>query len=241
MEEILKLIKTKEQEFAQLELFKFFGDTRIQAKERMIWVPYIAPLVMGFAELNKSVFRKEGTNNKLQELINKHTYEDDYHWTWFLEDIQTLGFDNSLLFTDALRFIWSEETKCTRKVCQQIAMHTWKAEPIIVVVAIESVEAAFKVGLSAISPVIEELERVSDCRFYYFGQTHAEIENNHSNNSSEVKSYIQEIELTAEQKVKAREIVNLVFQLFTDCMNELMLNTRKQLEKAEKLDLIVSY
>ncbi|MEM7712963.1 MAG: hypothetical protein AAF349_05205 [Cyanobacteria bacterium P01_A01_bin.68] len=238
MKEISELIESKGQEFAQLELFNFFADNRIEPQERMIWVPYIAPLVMGFAELNKSVFRKEGTNNKLQELINKHTYEDDYHWTWFLEDIQTLGFNNSLLFTDALKFIWGEETKHTRQVCQQIAIHTWNAEPIIVIVAIESVEAAFKIGLSAISPVIEELERGSKRKFYYFGQTHAEIENNHSNHSSEVESYVQGIELAADEKVKAREIVNLVFQLFTDCMNELMVNTKKHLESSEQLSLI---
>lgn len=238
MKEILELIQTKEQEFAQLELFKFFADTSIEAKERIIWVPYIAPLVMGFAELNKSVFRKEGTNNKLQEIINKHTCEDDYHWTWFLEDIQTLGFNHSLLFTDALRFVWSEETKHTRQVCQQIAIHTWNAEPIIVIIAIESVEAAFKVGLSAISPVIEELERVSNRKFYYFGKTHADIENNHANNSSEVEDYIQNIELTEEQKVKARQVVNLVFKLFTDCMDELMLNANKHLESSDELNLI---
>jgi hypothetical protein len=240
MEEILELIQSKEQEFARLELFKFFQDTSIEAKKRMVWVPYIAPLVMDFAELNKRIFRKEPTDNKLQELINKHTYEDDYHWVWFLEDLQTLGLNTSLHFTDVLRFIWSEETKHTREVCRQIAIHTWNAEPIIVIVAIESVEAAFKVGLSAISPVIEELERVGDRKYHYFGQTHAETEHDHSNHSVEVEHYIEKIELTPEQKVKAREVVNLVFQLFTDCMNELMLLASKHLQEADKLDLIVA-
>ena len=236
MKEILDLIQNKKQEFAQLDLFKFFQDTSITATDKISWIPNIAPLVMEFAELNKTVFRKEPADNKLQEIINKHTYDDENHWEWFLEDIEILGINTSFNFTDTLRFLWSQETRHTRKICQQITIHTYNADNVIIFLVIESLEAAFEVSLSAVSSVIEELGKIRGQEYSYFGNKHAEIENNHLTNHIDVKHYIESIELTVEQRIQAHKIVNLIFQLLTDSMNELIDNVRKNLREADYLN-----
>lgn len=234
MKEILKLIQQKGQEFAQLELFEFFQNTSIAVESKMLWVPYFVPFIMNFGELHKNVFRKEPADNKLQEIINEHTYEDEYHWKWFLKDIETLGLNKSIKFTDSLKFLWSEKTKYTRKIYEQILIHTGNAEPIIVLITIQCLEETFKIGLSKVVPVIEELKNMSNRKYYWFSETHTDVENNHYN-SMDVQTYIQSIELTSEQINKSKEVVNLIFQLTTNSMNELMINTREQIKDARKL------
>jgi len=235
MKDILELIQRKGQEFGQLELFELFKNSSITAKDKMLWVPYFSPFIMGFSELNKSVFRKEATDDKLQEIINQHTYEDESHWVWFLKDIEILGLDKSVKFTDSLKFLWSEDTKYTRLVCQQIAIQTQNAEPVIVIIAIQCLEETFKIGLSAISPLIKELEKVTERKFYFFGEIHTEVESNHSNHSKDVQVFLETLELTPEQNVAAREVVDSIFKLMTNSMNELLRNARQEINNAKQL------
>jgi hypothetical protein len=95
MKEVLDLISTKKQQFSQLPFFQFLQDENIDPRQRLAFAPCFAPFVMGFGELNKYVWRQEPTTDPIQSLINQHTYEDDGHWIWFLEDLQKLGFDCS--------------------------------------------------------------------------------------------------------------------------------------------------
>ncbi len=113
MKEILKLIVEKQQVFAQLPLFKFLCDSNVDPRERLAFAPCFAPFVMGFGELNRAVFREE-SNDPIQLMINQHSREDDSHWIWFLEDLQKLSFDLSMNFSDALKFLWSDETYVSR-------------------------------------------------------------------------------------------------------------------------------
>ena len=50
-------------------------DQSIDPRQQLL--PCVAPLVMSFGEFNKYVFREEPTNDRLQVIVNNHTYEDD--------------------------------------------------------------------------------------------------------------------------------------------------------------------
>ena len=78
MEKVLALIEKKKQEFAKSGLFEFMRDKSINPRQRLAFAPCVAPFVMSFGEFNKYVFREEPTNDPIQEIVNKHSYEDDY-------------------------------------------------------------------------------------------------------------------------------------------------------------------
>ncbi len=59
MKEVLELIAQKQQEFAQLPLFKFMQDRRIAPRQRLAFAPCLAPFAMNFKDLNKYAFREE--------------------------------------------------------------------------------------------------------------------------------------------------------------------------------------
>ncbi|MBE9005368.1 hypothetical protein IQ259_10000 [Fortiea sp. LEGE XX443] len=227
MKEVFALIEQRKQEFAQLPLFEFLQDKSIDPRQRLVFAPCLSPLVMGFAELCTYVFREEPTNNTIQALINQHTYEEQNHWQWLLEDIHKLGLDESLSFTDALRFLWGEETQKTRQVCPQIERYIFKSQPLQRLVAMEVAEAAANVFFSMTAPVITELQPITKKQYRYFGGHHVEMENNHNLTTDDVVPFFEQIQLTDETRQELLELVNIWFTAFTESMDELLAYAQK--------------
>ena len=227
MREVLALIEKRKQEFAQLPFFKYLQDTSINPYQRLVWAPCIAPFAMGFGHLNKYDLRKEPAEDPIQKVINTHTYEDDHHWIWFLEDLEKLKLNQSMKFSDSMKFFWGDETYNTRQVCHQIAQYTFQKEPIIVLAAIEAIEATGNVALAFMSQVAQELQEITQQSYRYFGKYHFCVETGHTTGTDDIEKFIESIELTAEQKVKSFEIVEKVFELFSESMQEMMIYAQK--------------
>ncbi len=227
MIEVLEFVADKKQEFAQLALFKYMQDKTIEPLQRLAWAPCATPFAMGFGHLNKYDFRKEPTNDPIQKIINNHTYEDDHHWIWLLEDLGKLGFDRSMKFSEAVKFYWGDETYKTRQVCHQIALNTFQEEPIIVLAAIEAIEATGNVALALTADVAQELQQKTQLKYRYFGQHHFAVETGHATGTNDVEQFLVSIELTNQQKVKAFKVVEKVFEVFTESVNEMMAYAEK--------------
>lgn len=222
MKEVLAFIEQKKQEFAQLQLFQYLLDKSIDPKQRLAWAPCVAPFAMSFGQLNKYDLRKEPTDNPIQKLINKHTYEDDHHWIWFLEDLEKLGLNQSMNFSDSMKFYFGEETYKIRQVCHQIALYTFQAEPIVMLAAIEAIEATGNVTLARTAQVAQELEQITKQSYRYFGQDHFCVETGHTTGTNDIEQFLERIQLTEEEKTKAFTVVEKVFEVFTEAMNEMM-------------------
>lgn len=222
MEEVLALIEKKKQEFAKSGLFEFMRDKSINPRQRLAFAPCVAPFVMSFGELNKYVFREEPTNDPLQAIVNNHTYEDDHHWLWFLEDLETLGINRTLKFSDALNFVWSEETQASRWVTYQIFRYAFGASPIAKLAIMEVIEATGNVFFSTAAPIAEELRTITQKEFLYFGRSHLKVENNHSKDLAQQRRLIESIQLTIESRQEAFEVVENLFEAFTKLTNELL-------------------
>jgi hypothetical protein len=232
MREVLAFIEQKKREFAQLPLFQYMQDKSIDPLERLSFAPCVAPFVMNFGELNRYVFREEPTDDRVQAIINKHTYEDDHHWVWLLEDLEKLGFDRSRKFSDTLRFLWSEETKASRLLSYELYRYTFQASAIKRLIVIEAIETTGNVFLSASSRVIRELDPLSSKEYRYFGSGHLIVDTGHTYCSPQAKKIIDSIELTDSDRLEALELAKKVFGLCQDLTNELLAYAKKhRLEK----------
>ncbi|MGF1490557.1 MAG: hypothetical protein ACFBSE_25990, partial [Prochloraceae cyanobacterium] len=179
-------------------------------------------------ELNKDVFRQEPTTDPIQKIINKHTYEDDHHWVWLLEDIDKLGINKTVKFTDALRFLWSEETKRSRRVAYELYRYTFEASPIQKLVVIEAVEATGNAFLSVSSKLISELQSNNKEDYRYFGGGHLIVDTGHAYCSPKAKKFIESIELTEQDLTKYFQLVEKVFNLMTEFTHELLAYAKAQ-------------
>ncbi len=222
MKELLAFIEKKKQQFAKLPFFEYLQDKSIDPKQRLAWAPCVTPFAMSFRQLNRYDLRKEPTDDPIQELINQHTYEEDDHWVWFLEDLEKLGLNHSMKFSDAMRFFWGEETCKTRLVCHQIALYTFQAEPIVVLAGLEAIEATGNVALALTAQVAQELQQITKQNYRYFGQYHFGIETSHSVGTNDIQQFLKRIQLTEAQNSKAFEVVEKVFEVFTEAVNEMM-------------------
>ncbi|MEH1830239.1 MAG: hypothetical protein V7L22_33705 [Nostoc sp.] len=222
MQEVLALIEKKKQEYAQLPLFNFMQNKSINPRQRLAWAPCAAHFIMNFGELNKYFLRVEPTNDPIQALINKHTYEDDHHWLWFLEDLKNLELDKSLNFSDALKFLWSEETKNARWLNYQLYRYTSNATPIQKIVIIEVLEATGNIMFSTAAEVGREIKAITQKPCRYFADFHLNVETGHITGTSGIEQLLQEIQLSEESRQEALELVENLFTVFTQFTNGLL-------------------
>lgn len=223
MKTVLAFIEIKKQEFAQSPFMKFLEDKTIDPRQRIAFAPCAAPFAMNFGDLNKYILREEPASNKIQEIINQHTYEDETHWTWFLEDIEKLGLNPVHKFSDSLKFMWGEETKKTRACCNTlVALSSSQIDPILKLVIVEAIEATGNVVLYRTAQVAKELQGITKQQYRYFGESHFAVETGHATNNSNNQQFIESLQLTAQQKQDAMELVKIVFEVFTESTQEML-------------------
>ncbi|MFN6566275.1 hypothetical protein [Dendronalium sp. ChiSLP03b] len=238
MKEILALIEKQKQEFAQLPLFEFMKDKSIDPRQRLAWAPCAAPFIMNFGELNKYYFREEPTSDPIQAIINKHTYEDDHHWLWFLEDLDKLELDQPLKFSNALRFLWSDETKNSRWLNYQLCRYTSQATPIQKLIIIEVTEATGNIMFSHAAKISKEIKAITNKQCRYFADFHLAVETGHMTGSSDIEKFIEDIELSEETRQEAFELVEILFECFGKFINGLLIYANNHKNFQQKYELI---
>lgn len=228
LNQIFKFIEQKKQEFAILPLFKFMQDSSIDPKLKLVWSPLAAPFVMGFYELNKYVFRVEPTSDPIQLLINQHTEEDDHHWVWFISDLKKLGFDYPLHLSEAIKFLWSEDTRISRWVIEQLFKYSSGADPIQKLVIIEVLEATGNVMLTNTVQVTQQLEATTGDKYLYFGDFHLNVETGHATSIDEVDQFSENVYLTEVQYQEAFVMVEQVFNVMTNLVQMFFAHVKTQ-------------
>lgn len=224
MKQVLQLIEAKKQEFAKLPLFSYMRRRDIDPWQRVAWAPAFAPYVHAFGDINQYVFPERPADTQLRKMINNHAAEDGKHWHWFLKDIDTLGFNTPQRFGDTLKFLWGKETARTRKLGRTlVALSLYETDPELKLVVIECIEATGNVALVPFSEVGEEIYQRTGKKCLYFSASHYAVESGHIQGGVEnVEEILDGIELTSEARIKAFDIVEKVFEGFTESMNEMM-------------------
>jgi hypothetical protein len=223
MKEILAFIDHKTQEFTKIDFFKFLQNKQIDPRQRLAFAPCIAPFAMSFGELNRDVFRAEPTTDPVQQLINTHTFEDENHWPWLLEDIEKLGLNRWTTFNDGLRFLWGQETAKARQAAYYLYHYTAQAPALQRLIVIDATEATGNVMLRMTAKVIRELQLTDPRDYPYFGNSHLVVDTGHTFCTSEGRQFIESIELDEANRQQGLGLVEKTFEVFTDLMQELMI------------------
>ncbi|MEH2247726.1 hypothetical protein [Nostoc sp.] len=222
MKSILELIEQKNQEYAQLPFFEYMKDEMIDPRQRLAFAPVIAPLALEFSELCKRVLRDEPTTNYIQDMVNLHTHEEHFHWQWLLEDMDKMGIDYPMRFSDVVRFIWSEDTKVSRSMFPLFERYTRGADPIIKLVAIEVSEVTANVFFRSTMSAALQLQEMTQTEFRYFGMRHNHIENTHTLHTPASLQVMKEIQVSEEIRQQALELIDVAFEYFTELINEFL-------------------
>lgn len=228
MKNVLQLIHHKQQEFAQLPLFKFLDDNQVNPRQKLSFAPYFAFFVMNYAELNKHILREEPTTDAIQALINDHTYEEETHWIWFLEDLKQLELDNALCLTEAIQFLWGDETTTQRQIIYKIFRLAFHATPLEKLVLTEAIEATADIFLAATRSAAHELRAITNKKYRYFGDIHVIADSSHAMHSQDINAFIESIQLTDQVQADLLRLVEQVYDIFAQLMDDLLVRAQTQ-------------
>jgi hypothetical protein len=221
MKPVLAHLAAKSDAFAQRPLFSYLRDRSIEPRRRLAVVPFLSHFVMTFADLYAFVLPELPPKDEFEELINVHVREDAGHWRWFLADLGNIGLDPELSFTDALRFVWQDRTAKTRLLSYGVCRLCGSASSLERLVAVQCIEATGAVGLSAFAAASGSLELASKRKLVYFGAHHVETESDHTLEQPSVRHSLEAQLLGDEQRRRALAVIDRVFGLFEDCVDEI--------------------
>jgi hypothetical protein len=226
MKSILELIAQKAAVHAELPFYQFLRDPTIPPQDRLAFAPCLTYFVMSFGELNRHILRDEPTSDPIQALINDHTYGDEDHWIWFLEDVSKLGYDINANFTESMRFLWSDETIVQRRVTHWMMRSAAMAKPIHRLVLVEALESTAAVFLPISKLVAEELRQQTQCDCRYFGNLHSLTDEGHAMHTDEMAEFIGHLPLTDAEMQEAIRLVEETFVMFEDLVSDLLAHAK---------------
>lgn len=226
MQAVLRHIFRLKRDYARLPFFEFLRDADIPPRERLAFFPCMGSFIMSFGDLNRLVLREEPTDDPHLKMINAHTYEDDHHWPWYLEDFAKLGHDDAKQSPgETLRFLYSDATIQNRLLAHRLAHSIWGAEPVVRLAIIEAIEETGNVLFHLTSKIAAQFQAETGVELRYCGEFHFNLESGHAMNNDHAE--LADIALTDAQRADALERVELVFQWFTAWTHELLAFTRE--------------
>src|SRR5688572_20582811 len=151
MKAVMRELAQAKRHYSKLPLFEFLRAESIPPRDRLAFVPCMAPFILAFSDLNRFVLRDENSTDSVQLLINEHTHEDDHHWPWYLEDFIKLGFDRTASVTQTLRSYMKDGAQQNRTLGMRLAQLLFDTTPTEKLVIVEAIEETGNVlfGLTA--------------------------------------------------------------------------------------------
>lgn len=221
MQEVINYIEEQRRLYETHDFFvELLTDESLSGERRLAWAPSVIPFIMGYSDLNKYVFRKgEGDPQleHLQVLLNAHTYEEDFHWQWLLNDLDKLGADSRMPLSDATRVLWGADFKHSRRLCLELASLASDSPTYAVFAMVESIEAVSITIFKHCRGITMQDGR--ECEF--FGTKHYAAEASHSIKSPEVAESSLPA-LSVIQREESKLMVDRVFSLFADWSTSLL-------------------
>jgi hypothetical protein len=221
MKPTLRHILNLKKEYNHLPFFDFLRDETLSARQRLEFYPCMAPFIMSFGDLNRYVMRLEPTSDAYQAMVNEHSYEDDHHWQWYLEDFIKLGFDRTKISsTEYLQFLYSDRTVVNRLLSHKLAHLIYSSSSIVRLAIIEAIEETGNVLFELIGKLAVQIEQETGIDLRYCGEFHFSKESGHAMNCDH--AIMAQIEMDEEIRAEAIEKVNLVFVWFREWTEELL-------------------
>lgn len=225
MKTILAAIMKHKKAYAKLPLFQFMRNEELSAWERVSFYPCMAHFILSFGDLNKFVLRDETSTDPLQKLVNEHSYEDDHHWPWYLEDLSKLGFDKVQNTSDYYRFLWGDETVMNRVLMYKLTALLMRVTPMQKMAIIEAIEETGNVLFNLTSKLADRLSDETGIEFRYLGDFHLAKETGHAMNSDHRE--LCAIEMSEEMRAETLVMVEQVFAWFAEWTQELLAYAQK--------------
>ncbi|ARN81875.1 hypothetical protein [Methylocystis bryophila] len=179
MKAIFSYIEEKRKEYECHPFFtQLLANPDLPGEKRLAWAPITIPFIMGYADLNCLFRRNEIADpaDPLQAILNSHTYEEDFHWQWFLNDLNRHHANPTLPLADAVRILWSDDFKHSRTLSLELCALALRSPSYVLFVMMEVMEATSMTVFKNCVGI--KLQNGDECEF--FGTKHYLAEASHA-------------------------------------------------------------
>lgn len=221
MRRVLAELDKRQTEYGHEPFFTYLRDPAVDARAKLAFAPHVAHFAMTFGDLCTLVLRQEPATDELQALVNEHSREDEGHWKWYLADLALLGEDQQLLYSDAIKRIWSDRTVRMRKLSYELCALALAGDSLQRLVLVQCIEGAFQVTLGGLMPVARELQARTGKVLTYMGPGHSDVETSHVMEGAAVRQKLTNLELEPRRSGELCALVARCFRGFASFSNEL--------------------
>ncbi|VWC84757.1 hypothetical protein BLA39750_01449 [Burkholderia lata] len=218
MEAVLAHVRQNRKDYESLPLFDRLRNDRLPPLARLEFMRGFMFFVMAFGDLNRYVLRAEPPADAHQARVNAHTREDDHHWPWFLEDVETLGWNDTTTVTDALRMLWSEQTYRSRLLMYELCAIVAEADGVERLAVIEAIEETGNVLFALTTRVAAQVHVQTGRELRYLGAFHFALESGHLQNGEHAERL--PIALGDDRRAHCITLVDRVFRAFAAWTHE---------------------
>ncbi|MEK2602565.1 hypothetical protein [Burkholderia arboris] len=218
MKAVLAHVRRNREDYENLPLFDRLRDDRLPPLVRLEFVRGFMFFVMAFGDLNRYVLRAEPPADAYQARVNAHTREDDHHWPWFLEDVETLGWNDATTLIDTLRMLWSEHTHRSRLLMYELCAIVGDADGVERLAVIEAIEETGNVLFSLTTHVAAQVRAQTGRELRYLGAFHFALESGHLQNGEHAE--LASIALGGDSRARCIALVDRVFRAFAAWTHE---------------------
>jgi hypothetical protein len=228
MKAVMRELAQAKQHYSRLPLFEFLRCETIAPRDRLAFVPCIAPFILAFSDLNRFVLRDESSADPHQKLVNEHTHEDDHHWPWYLEDLTKLGFDRTTTLTHVLRSTMKDDCRENRMLASRLAQVLYGTTPTEKLVVVEAIEETGNVLFGLTSKIAQRIQAEGGPELRYLGLFHFARETGHAMHGMDHR-ILEAIPLSALERKRCLDLAFRVFDLFADWSAELLAYAKNSL------------
>lgn len=214
MKRVLDRVAARTDVYARAPFFAFLADPAVEVRRKFGFAPGSAHFVLTFADLTAHVLPQHPPRDRFQELVNATCRDDDEHWRWYLQDLETLGDDRSVRYTDAIRTIWSDRSTRLRLLAYRLCAFAFAGDGLARLVLLQCIESAFQVSVGAILPHARALAERTGKVLYYLGPGHEGAEAEHAIHATDVRAMLREVTLEDARRDALCAMVDEVFDGF---------------------------
>lgn len=220
MKQVIRRIEERGEGGKSHPFIQWLKNDAVPARERLSkWLQGAGIFIFGFSDLHKMVLpypEAEAAADVFKMAINEHADEDSRHWGWYLGDLEKLGLDQEMRFSEALKLLWGKNQESQEdptytqrwaiyRLCQLVDRAN--GDPLLRYCVIKSIEAYGSIIFRTTAEVSHQFAKETGIRLDYLGDIHADKEDGGlQHDESGIETRIFSIELDGPKRTLANEI-----------------------------------
>ena len=230
MKSVMRELAQAKRHYSTLPLFDYMCDDTIAPRDRLAFVPFLAPYLLARTDLVNAMVREQPTDDSLEDLVNQRARDEEHRLSWYLEDLRKLGFDNATSVTQSLRVWMRNDTRCVRTLGLRLAQAVHGATPLEKLVLLQAIDATDEVLFELTAKAGAGIFPAGGPELRFFGRTRA----------APRLLVLEAIALAPLERMRYLDLAFRVFDMFTDASAELLALARHALAQRTMPRLVLT-